>query len=506
MASSRNSPADNSMRPITELVDRCWTVPVVAACSTLVLSMPETNSGLFYVLFMEKFGVNREAASWPKSINSAAKHFMGFVIAAAQEKVSIYTFILLGALLAPAAVVASSFVPSMQWMTLTFGFFYGVALGTLLIATSIYIVSYFDEYRGVATGIKFLGVSLSGVVGPSLLTLLADTYGLQGTLLLAGGITLHLIPLTLLLKNPRPVRVFCGVSCKLVNNSKDTTITSSRESPEANESHSPCEHNRLTKGLHGCDNKYGNVVIPASRADHVDTKKNTIEMKSDGPVLFESATPVEEPRQERSTFFSRHLSVLSKPVFYVLLFPMIAADFTLPLLASTIVDYAGDKGVPLNSAAQLVTCLCLGGFCGRLVIPLLSDKVSGGRCPIAALSFALLAVCFIVMPHAILFAAVAAVTFIAGIQQGYLATLKPVLVADYLGVQRVAMSWGLMGVAALPLTFCEPAIVGVFRDTGGSYDNLYRLCGGVNLFACLLLSVQACWDTKSKTTAAEENT
>ncbi|KAH9377527.1 hypothetical protein HPB48_013038 [Haemaphysalis longicornis] len=64
------------------------------------------------------------------------------------------------------------------------------------------------------------------------------------------------------------------------------------------------------------------------------------------------------------------------------------------------------------------------------------------------------------MPHAILFAAVAAVTFIAGIQQGYLATLKPVLVADYLGVQRVAMSWGLMGVAALPLTFCEPAIVG----------------------------------------------
>lgn len=177
---------------------------------------------------------------------------------------------------------------------------------------------------------------------------------------------------------------------------------------------------------------------------------------------------------------------------------MVAADFTLPIFTSTIVDYSRDKGVPLATAAQLVTFQCLGGFLGRLVIPVIADKVAHSRCPIAALSLALLSLSFLMMPHAGGMWAVAAVTFVTGIQQGYLNAFKPVLAADYLGVESVAVSWGLIGFATLPLLFCEPSIVGAFRDTRGSYDNLYRLCGAVDLFAAILLSAQACYDAKKR--------
>ncbi|KAL1432604.1 hypothetical protein MTO96_013074 [Rhipicephalus appendiculatus] len=192
------------------------------------------------------------------------------------------------------------------------------------------------------------------------------------------------------------------------------------------------------------------------------------------------------------------MKVLRSPCFYVLLVAMVAADFTLPLFGSTIVDYAVDKGITFNAAAQLVVCQCLGGFVGRLVIPLITDKLAHSRCPITAISLALLSLCFWVFPHVTSYAAVAVVTFVIGAQQGYLNAFKSVLVADYLGVHSVAVSWGLMGVALLPLVFCEPYIVGAFRDTRGSYDNLYRMCGAVNLFATLMVAAQAFLDARMR--------
>ncbi|KAH7957687.1 hypothetical protein HPB52_021897 [Rhipicephalus sanguineus] len=151
--------------------------------------------------------------------------------------------------------------------------------------------------------------------------------------------------------------------------------------------------------------------------------------------------------------------VLTKPCFYIILISMVAADFIVPLLSTTIVDYALDKELPPDQSWRLVTFLSVGSMCGHLVIPLLSDKLSRGRSLMAALSFTLLSLCFIVMPQVHGFATIGVVAFVAGVQQGYLNTLKPVLVADYLGVGSVAVSWGLMGLASLPLTFCEPTIL-----------------------------------------------
>ncbi|XP_037512240.1 monocarboxylate transporter 2-like [Rhipicephalus sanguineus] len=189
--------------------------------------------------------------------------------------------------------------------------------------------------------------------------------------------------------------------------------------------------------------------------------------------------------------------VLRTPILYLILVPIVFADFTLPLFASTIVDYGRDKGILLDKAALLLTCLCVGGFCGRIGIPVLSDKIANRRCIIAAISLLLLGGCFLLLPHVDVFPAVVAVAFITGLQQGYLATIKTVLSADFLGVQKVALCWGVVGIASLPLTFFEPSIVGAFRDNGGSYDNLYRLCGGLDLFAALLLLTQA-WVHASK--------
>ncbi|XP_070388976.1 monocarboxylate transporter 14-like [Dermacentor albipictus] len=492
MAPPKASLSKNSALPVA--MDCCWSVPLLCACASLLFTMPEANAGLLYVLFMEKFLVSREIASWPRTIATLMTNFMGFAIGAIQQKVAVYTMLLFGSVLCPAAIIASAFVPNMTWMMVTLGCLYGLSTGTLLIGTSVYVVSYFDEYRGAATGIKYLGLSMSGVLGPVLLPTLAATYGLQGLLLVVGGITLNVIPLVLLLRKPQPTKLLLRCLTRTVQSSNSSElkelgssglatiqIGSEHEEPQSagagktGSQHATSLHKQKECGtLPGL--KYGSE-LPAS---------NTIAPKIE--VGFHIETGI----------LTQIINVLRTPMFYLLLVPIVFADFTLPLFASTIVDYARDKGVYIDKAALLVTCMCIGGFCGRIAIPVVSDKVTNGRCIIAAISFLLLSVCFVLLPHVDVFPGVAAVTFVTGLQQGYLATIKTVLAADYMGVRNVALCWGLFGIASLPLTFFEPSIVGVFRDTGGSYDNLYRLCGGLDLIAALLLLMQAFVQAKKK--------
>ncbi|KAL1432601.1 hypothetical protein MTO96_013073 [Rhipicephalus appendiculatus] len=430
--------------------------------------MPKTNSAVFYVLFVDLFGVSREAASWPKTIESATSNFMGIVVNTTCRN--------------PRLI--------------------GTSYGLLLIGSSIFIMSYFDHYRGVAAGIRFAGVSLAGVIGPPLLAELTKKYGLQGCLLITGGLTLNMIPLSMMLRNPRPVA--CSLSwrrCKSKRTSTASsiaTVATTAETAQNMKSPTPSTGMSPTKtATHEKNN--GNA-----KADTVATKpRNDLGNEyPSGPTANQAQLPNASELREGANFglATQTLNVLTKPCFYIITISMVAADFTLPLLGTTIVDYARDKELPPEESWLLVTFLSVGSMCGHLVIPILSDKLTCGRTLIAALSFTVLSVCFILMPQVQGFAAVGAVTFVAGGQNGYLNTLKPVLVADYLGVGSVAVSWSLIGLASLPLTFCEPMIIGAFRDNSGSYDRLYHLCSVISLLAASLLALQSCLDARNSTT------
>ncbi|KAK8787688.1 hypothetical protein V5799_022536, partial [Amblyomma americanum] len=448
------------MRPSPDLVDVCWAVPFLTACASFLFSMPKTNSGILFVLFVDHFGVSRETASWPKTIESAASSFMGFAIGAAQQRLSVYSVIAGGAVLCPIAVIASAFAPNMTWMSVTVGFLYGISFGLLIIGSSIYIVSYFESYQNTAAGIKFFGVSLTGAIGPSLLSHLASTYGVQGCLLVTGGLLLNLIPLTLMLRNPRPLtwpQFFCRWCCTLAKNKAGMTI-SGETTLEGTQS----MQNEFIERAQGEQNSI------SGKPDDKATRASAIREKDESHKEPRLPASREQRAQQSDSFahgddmnriIAQLAFVLRKPCFYVILVAMVAADFTLPLLGSTVVDYGRDKQLPPKDSSQLLTYLSLGALCGYALIPIVSDKFSRKRCLIAALSFTLLSVCFGLMPHVYSSASTAAVTFFSGVQLGYVSTLKPVLVADYLGVHAIAVSWGLMGLASLPLTFCEPSIV-----------------------------------------------
>ncbi|KAL1444659.1 hypothetical protein MTO96_029674 [Rhipicephalus appendiculatus] len=125
----------------TLVKDRCWTVPIVAACCAFITLFTSSSAGLMYILFMEEFRISHEQAAWPQS-----------------------THIVVGSCS-------------------------GAGSGMLLTSLSLYSLSYFEGYRATATAFKYAGVAISGIVGPSLMGYLTENYGCKGSLLLAGGIS-----------------------------------------------------------------------------------------------------------------------------------------------------------------------------------------------------------------------------------------------------------------------------------------------------------------------------
>ncbi|KAM7312045.1 monocarboxylate transporter 12 [Ixodes scapularis] len=146
---------------------------------------------------MEQFGVNRETATWPGSIGTAFSHLAAIFVALFQRKVSLFTIFLLGALFIWSGIVASAFVPTMAWMTVTFGVIQGLGSGVISLTYSILLAMYFDKYRGLTSGLKFAGGSLGGLVFPKFLPYLQNEYGFRVIAMSYATLRVHIILLCL---------------------------------------------------------------------------------------------------------------------------------------------------------------------------------------------------------------------------------------------------------------------------------------------------------------------
>ncbi|KAK8763563.1 monocarboxylate transporter 4-like isoform X2 [Amblyomma americanum] len=135
------------------LTDRCWGVPFAVASSAFLLVMVSSCYGYLAVLFMEKYAINHEQVYRISSALIIAHSSAGILVSQLRRKLSVFQISLIGGFLASAGLVASAFAPSVGRMTFTFGVVYGTGIGIALLGLSLYLLIYFEEYRGTATAI-----------------------------------------------------------------------------------------------------------------------------------------------------------------------------------------------------------------------------------------------------------------------------------------------------------------------------------------------------------------
>lgn len=59
------------------LVDHCWNVPLLAAISTFLITLPSAYMGILFVFFVEDYNISRERASWPENVLTMCIHLSG---------------------------------------------------------------------------------------------------------------------------------------------------------------------------------------------------------------------------------------------------------------------------------------------------------------------------------------------------------------------------------------------------------------------------------------------
>ncbi|KAL1471113.1 hypothetical protein MTO96_040098 [Rhipicephalus appendiculatus] len=337
-----------------------------------------------------------------------------------------------------------------------------IGFGTALTCFSIYTLTYFDKYRATATGVKYASCSAAGLVGPTLLSILNGYYGFYATLLLSGALMIQSAPLVLLLRHPRPL----NIRCKKHNNEKKMAVS------EKQSKFSPAFENSSTA--------LSSRSVSASPESHV----------PDAPLCI-------------SLSMKNTVAMFATLDFYILVAFLVTFEWSTSIHGTTAVDYGRAKGAPLEEAKHVSTIGAFGYLAGRTLVPLAADRIPFSRAPFAVAALITSFMTFLAPSIFDSFECFIALSMVLGVCEGYVSCVRPVLISEYLGIQYVPILTGIAGSFILLASFSGPTVVAFFRDTLGSYDNLYVMLGAVNLLPAAMLSVlvyRDCSRRKSKWT------
>ncbi|KAH6933075.1 hypothetical protein HPB50_011855 [Hyalomma asiaticum] len=425
--------------------DCCWSVPVIAACATFLTSAVDSSRGYLYVLYVDTYGISRGTASWPDNVLVITRNLSGFAVALLQNRLSLFSITMLSLTVSAGGAVVGALSPNIFWTGAAVGGFYGLGFGASLACFSLYSLAYFTEYRATASSSKYVAWSIAGLTWPSLVSSLANNYGLRGTLLLCGACILQSCPLLMLLKYPRP---FTGCfrrqsNSRNIGHAEDTKQLENQIETRSLRRPPRCPQEKL--------------VISAGGSARIATSCVSL------GTLFRI------------------------PDFYVLTFVYVAFDWSQSVFLTTAADYALDKGATLEKAKYILTLIALGNLVGCTALPWAADRIPFSRGPFAVAGLVASLVAFVAASVSSCFEWFATFSTILGVFQGYLMSIRAVLLADYVGAQNVPISYGIAGLILVPLSLCGSTILGAFRDILGSYDNLYLVLGALDILGAVLL-------------------
>ncbi|XP_070394097.1 monocarboxylate transporter 12-like [Dermacentor albipictus] len=453
----------------------------------LLVCLPSSYMPLLYVAFIEDYDISRESASWPESMLVMATHLSGLVLGALQRHLSATNMIVLASSLASIALVLSSFISGVAGMSITLGVMYGLGLGMFVISATAYNLALFDKYRGTTMSLIYIAWSAAGIVAPLLLNRLRVAYPLKGALLLTGALLMQAVPLSMLLSNPSPVKIARFAAWLPVTRIASANTVSKEQLPlpyQCAPRHDRHSDASRTGSYRTAGESMGEVKAEESLRfnDKRQTRDHTYES------LEETSKCSTGPDPGNASSPLKHVaSLLHTPTFYILLVATVVADYSQMSFGTTIVDYAVDKSIKPEDAAQLVAFSAVGKLLGRVVVVPLSDMAPASRCPLLAVGFALESLSSLMMTDASSLVSIAALQITEAVAQGYSAPARSILAAEYLGLDKFMTSAAFNGLVMIPVSFGAPSILGFFRDSKGSYRGFYQMLASVNAAVAIML-------------------
>lgn len=179
-------------------------VLVAAACSWCLFwtMIVNRSGGIVFVTMISEMGASRQAASWPFSLLGAVSNIFGVVSGILLRKLPLRAVSIAGSVLVASGILLSVAFYGVIGITLSIGIITAIGQGLIFPSNMVAINTYFNKYRATGSGISYVGGTLVSFIFPSLLVHMHEQYGLRGTLLIVGGLTLNAMAGSLLVAKP----------------------------------------------------------------------------------------------------------------------------------------------------------------------------------------------------------------------------------------------------------------------------------------------------------------
>uniref|UniRef100_G3MPT5 Major facilitator superfamily (MFS) profile domain-containing protein n=1 Tax=Amblyomma maculatum TaxID=34609 RepID=G3MPT5_AMBMU len=478
-----------------------WMTAGACALSCFFSSCVARSGGYVFVAIQANWHANHRDAAWPVLMMAAGIQASGMLSGPLAQRFTVRPVVIAGSVMSSLGLILSSFAPSTTILTITLGGIHGFGAGMVVMTQPICLAQHFVAYKGLATGLNFAGAALAFFAFPVFLEYLTRLYGFRMAILLYAAISLNALAFTLFIRQPhwlaRPGRAQggppnCQQGAPIANNKDSKNIVTGltnqiHEGPYSSHEEQDfvecqCAPQRSKDGL---TNAGGAFEFSTDAGEPLATKFvwRRVSMKTVfGSIVSATAALAGRTKKKEKTAhepgsFRHSLTVLKEPFFYLVLYTFLCYAFMFDIYSSLMVDFAVSKGIPVQSAVAMTSLTAVADLAGRLVLPTVADRGLVSRECLLTLVKGGATVVMFLLPHVSSYGAIFTLASCAALYIGCVVVMCSVLIAEFLGVDRVALTYGLVtGITGLT-AFVKPLIIGYFRDQWGSYDAVFRLCG-----------------------------
>ncbi|KAI0220546.1 hypothetical protein LSAT2_027961 [Lamellibrachia satsuma] len=448
--------------------------------------------GLFFKPIQERFDTSATATTWV----AATMQSVGLLTMAPAnllcKKVGTRPVVVMSGLLLNIGYAMTAFVPKLWMMYFTYGLV-GVGGGLCYGPSMVIIGIYFEKRRALANGIAFSASSFGAFCFPPLIQYCLDSYGLQGTLLIMGGVMFHISAAGMLFRPPEFYQIQRELLMRqIIHRSGDMNIHQSKESGlegAASDTELPLrslEHSRVTatsdsnpvssEVCHGaiCSNNDTNRAsdfasphvskvtqeydgaATTQDSDNLDTEGSCrstsdtttctnaeactlsvsgLDTRSDAKISPDSTQAQKAPSQ---------WNILKKPLLYIYALTLPLTDSSFVNCSMIVYPYATDIGISNFKSVFLVSILGISRGISSFLGGFLSDFnfVEKKHIYLAATLAHGIAICVLPLMRQYMYLAI--MSGLCGSFSAAAVVLAPVLVAEELGTANLPVAFGVV--------------------------------------------------------------
>ncbi|XP_022662107.1 monocarboxylate transporter 7-like isoform X1 [Varroa destructor] len=451
---------------------RSWLIACACAWNFFWLTIVNRSAGVMFICYQREFNINRQDASWAFSLMDTVSSFTVILCSILYRYVDTRPISAMGVLLVAFGFLLCCLVYHVTVVTIVLGVVVGLGQGMMYFSNAIIINQYFLKNRVSGNGIYFAGGTLGSFFIPPVLFRIVNWCGLRYTFLILGGLACNGWAASILLKSPLTMM-------KEKQRAKEKALESARvPAPEEIRSMPrPPPPYEEAATMNGSATKGPFPLVAAS---------------------MNTATPQEETyAMEESDLIERLYRVVNqfkfllKPIYSMIILSGIAFSFSFVIFPVTAVDFVEEKEYSHSTSALILTTFSIGDISGRLLIGSISDRRYLERDTMMSCIYLVWALGWTLFPLCKTFEQLVPASVLLGFGIGCGTPLYTVLLADYLGVETMPLTFGVYRMILGIVSLARPYCIGYFRDHLRSYSTLYFSLSGYAFLISLLWAVHA---------------